>query len=117
MAEIDVRQKVRDVKINVQRVRAAQKNRELQVQNVEAEQKKYENGMSTSFQVLEIQEDLSTAESQENRAKVDFQKSLAALERSKGTLLEARNIQISTLQDLSGPDFDGGSYGRSGSGR
>ena len=115
--EIDVRQKVRDVKVNTQRVRAAQKNRELQVKNVDAEEKKYENGMSTSFQVLEIQEDLATAESQENRAKVDFQKSLAALERAKGTLLEARNIQISGLQDLPGQAYAGGSYGLSGSGR
>lgn len=105
-AEIDVRQKVRNVKVNNARVQAAQKNRELQVKNVQAEEKKYENGMSTSFQVLEIQEDLSTAESQENRAKVDFQKSLAALERAKGTLLEARNIEISNLQDLSGGTGD-----------
>ncbi len=116
-AEIDVRRKVRDVKVNTQRVRAAQKNRELQEKNVNAEEKKYENGMSTSFQVLEIQEDLATAESQENRAKVDFQKSLAALERAKGTLLEARNIEISNLQDLGDPDFSGGTYGLSGSGR
>ena len=87
------------------------------MKNVEAEEKKYQNGMSTSFQVLEIQEDLATAESQENRAKVDFQKSLAALERAKGTLLEARNIEISNLQDLGDPDFSGGTYGLSGSGR
>jgi outer membrane protein len=114
--EIDVRQKVRDVRVNTQRVHAAQKNRELQEKNVDAEEKKYENGMSTSFQVLQIQEDLSTAESRESRAKVDFQKSLAALERAKGTLLQARNIEISSLQDLSGQEFAGG-YGLSGSGR
>ena len=98
-------------------MRAAGKNRELQEKNVEAEQKKYENGMSTSFQVLEIQEDLSTAESQENRAKVDYQKSLSALERSKGTLLEARNIEISSQQDDDVRNLAGGSYGLSGSGR
>ncbi len=116
-AEIDVRQKVRDVKVNTQRVRAAQKNRELQEKNVDAEEKKYQNGMSTSFQVLEIQEDLATAESRESRAKVDFQKSLAALERAKGTLLQARNIEISSLHDLGGQEFAGGGHGLSGSGR
>lgn len=98
-AEIDVRQKVRDVQVNIARVSAAEANIVLQEKNEEAEQKRFENGMSTSFQVLEIQEDLATAKSQENRARVDYQKSLAALERAKGTLLEARNIQVSGYHD------------------
>ena len=101
-AEIDVRQKVRDIWVNVERVKAAEKNVQLQQANGNAEQKKFENGMSTSFQVLEIQEDLATAESQEIRAKVDYHKSLAALERAKGTLLEARNIQVSSPGRVAG---------------
>lgn len=95
-AEMDVRQKVRDIRINIERVNAAAANVALQQKNVDAEKKKFENGMSTSFQVLEIQEDLATAKSQENRAKVDYQKSLAALERAKGTLLDARSIEVSS---------------------
>jgi outer membrane protein TolC len=93
-AEIDVRRRVRDVSTNVKRVEAAKKNRELQQENVDAEQKKFENGMSTSFQVLQVQDTLRTAEGRENLAIVDYTKSLAALEKAKGTLLQARNIQV-----------------------
>jgi len=93
-ADIDVRAKVRDVVTNVKRVEAARKNRDLQQKNVEAEQKKFDNGMSTSFTVLQIQEDLATAERQENLAIIDYNKSLVSLERAKGTLLEARQVQF-----------------------
>jgi outer membrane protein TolC len=117
-ARIDVTQKVRDVKVNRQRVWAAEKNRELQEKNLDAERKKYDNGMSTSFQVLEIQEDLSMAESQENRARVDFQKSLTALEKAKGTLLDARNIQVADTSVGPARDpFGGARISSMGSGR
>ena len=99
-AEIDVRRKVRDVTTNVKRVEAARKNRELQEKNVDAEQKKYENGMSTSFQVLEVQEDLATSKNGENLAIIDYMKSLVSLEQSKGTLLEARKIEMTSLDRL-----------------
>ncbi|MGD8377368.1 MAG: TolC family protein, partial [Acidobacteriota bacterium] len=83
-AEIDVRNRVRDVTTNIKRVEAAKKNRELQQENVEAEQKKFENGMSTSFTVLQVQDALRSAERRENLAIVDYNKSLASLEKSKG---------------------------------
>jgi len=101
-AEIDVRAKVRDVNTNIKRVEAARKNRELQDKNVEAEQKKFDNGMSTSFTVLQIQDDLANAQSRENLAIIDYNKSLVSLERSKGTLLEARQIQVAARSDQAG---------------
>lgn len=101
-ADIDVRMKVRDVNTNIKRVEAARKNRELQQKNVEAEQKKFDNGMSTSFTVLQIQEDLATAESQENLAIIDYNKSLVSLEKAKGTLIEARQIQVAAPPDQAG---------------
>ncbi|MEK7283503.1 MAG: TolC family protein, partial [Acidobacteriota bacterium] len=63
-------------------------------EKLQAEQKKFENGMSTSFQVLQFQTDLTTAESRENLAIVDYNKSLAELQRVQGTLLEARNMTM-----------------------
>ena len=42
-------------------VAAATKARELAERNLDAEKKKYENGMTTSFQVAQIQNDLTTA--------------------------------------------------------
>jgi len=91
-AWVEVRNAVRQVETNLKRVRAAQVNVRLQREKLSAEQKKFENGMSTSFQVLEFQTDLSTAMSRENQALVDYSKSRVELERVKGTLLEARQM-------------------------
>lgn len=66
----------------------------LQREKLSAEQKKFENGMSTSFQVLQFQTDLTTAEARENLAIVDYNKSQAELQRVQGTLLEARNMTM-----------------------
>ncbi len=94
VARIEVRNAVRTVETNLKRVKAAQVNVRLQREKLSAEQKKFENGMSTSFQVLQFQTDLSTAESRENQAIVDFNKSLVDLERAKGTLLEAKSMLL-----------------------
>ena len=98
-AEIDVRRKVRDVKANIEQVKASTKNQELQALNVDAERKKYENGMSTSFTVLQVQDDAATAASLLAAAKVGYRKSLVALEKAKGTLLQYRNIQMASVKD------------------
>ena len=66
----------------------------LQRKTLEAEQKKFENGMSTSFEVLRIQTDLSNAQVAEIRANLDYVKALADLERAQGTLLEARGLTL-----------------------
>ncbi len=91
---IDVRTAARNVVSGVKRVGAARSNTVLQRKTLEAEQKKYENGMSTSFEVLRIQTDLSDARLAEIRAILDYMKGLADLERAKGTLLEARGLTL-----------------------
>src|SRR3989454_669143 len=106
-ARIEVRNAVRQVDTNLKRVRAAQVNVRLQREKLSAEQKKFENGMSTSFQVLSFQNDLASAESRENQAIVDYNKSLAELERVKGTLLQTKNM---VMPSTPGP----GGAGRTG---
>jgi outer membrane protein TolC len=61
---------------------------------LEAEQKKLENGKSTSFVVLQLQRDLTAARSAEISALADYNKSLADLARSEGSTLERRNIDV-----------------------
>jgi len=63
---------------------------------VDAELKKFENGMSTSFEVLRIQTDLSDAQVAEIRAVLDYNKALADLERAKGTLLASKGLSVGT---------------------
>ncbi|OLD64176.1 MAG: hypothetical protein AUI47_07160 [Acidobacteria bacterium 13_1_40CM_2_68_5] len=93
-ARVEVRNAVRSVETNLKRVKAAQVNSRLQREKLAAEQKKFENGMSTSFQVLSFQTDLRTAESRENAAITDYNKSLVELQRVQGTLLEAKNMRM-----------------------
>ena len=96
---VDVRTAVRNVESGVKRVQAANSNTILQRKTLEAEQKKFENGMSTSFEVLRIQTDLLNAQVSEIRAVLDYNKSLADLERAKGTLLEARGFALDAVQE------------------
>jgi outer membrane protein TolC len=91
---VDVRIAVRSVESGVKRVKAAQSSTVLQRKTLDAEQKKFDNGMSTSFEVLRIQTDLSNARVAEIRAILDYNKSLADLERAQGTLLEARGLKL-----------------------
>jgi len=93
---VDVRTAVRAVASGAQRVAAAHSNTILQQKTVDAELKKFENGMSTSFEVLRIQTDLSDAQVAEIRAVLDYNKSLADLERAKGTLLESKGLALAS---------------------
>jgi outer membrane protein TolC len=61
---------------------------------LEAEQKKLENGKSTSFVVLQLQRDFINARSEEIRALADYNKALAQLAQQEGSTLDRRNIQL-----------------------
>ena len=62
--------------------------------NYEAEQKRYDNGMSTSFQVLRIQDDLTLARSQYVDAVAAYRRALAIHYQSLGTLIPTSNVEI-----------------------
>ena len=68
--------------------------REAAEENVNAERKRYENGMSTNFQVLTIQQQLSDARGAELNALVGYNKAIAAFHRAVGDLLDTRNITV-----------------------
>jgi len=94
VVRVDVRRAVRAVESGYERVVAARKNVELQQKKLDAEQKKFDNGMSTSFEVFTFQTDLRNAQLSLIRAVLDYNKGLADLERSKGTLLEAKGLKL-----------------------
>ena len=95
LAPVEEGNAVRDIETNAKRMDAARKNSDLQNEKLEAEQKKFEHGMSTNFQVLDFQEDLAIAQSQVLRALLDYTKSQISLDRSTGELLDTWNISIS----------------------
>ena len=90
----EVRRAARAVATNRKRIDATRVARELAQRRLEAEQKKFEVGMSTSFLIVQAQRDLSQAAANELRALIDFVKAIAAFERAKGTILDDSNITI-----------------------
>ena len=91
---VEVRTAIRNVESGYKRVEAARINVDLQTEKLDAEQKKFDNGMSTSFEVLTFQNDLADAELRLISAGLDYAKGLTAIERAKGTLLDARGLSI-----------------------
>lgn len=75
-----------------QRVAATREARIYAQAALEAEQKKLESGKSTSFEVLSLQRDLTTARSAEIRALADYNIALARIARNEGTTLERRRV-------------------------
>src|SRR6185369_333361 len=90
---VEVRAAARAIDTAFRSVAAARKSRELAERNLDAERKKYENGMTTSFQVAQIQNDLTTARTNELQAIAIYRKSIAAWHRSSGDILSQKNIQ------------------------
>jgi outer membrane protein len=71
-----VRDAARNVETDQQRVKSARASRELQERKLEAEEKKFAAGMSTSFFVFQAQRDLAQARTLEIQAISDYNKSL-----------------------------------------
>lgn len=84
---LDVRSAVRDVETAREQIAAAQSSRTLQEKVLDAEVKKFENGLSTNFEVLQLQTDLTAAESAELRAIIDYAVALVELRQARGELL------------------------------
>jgi outer membrane protein TolC len=77
-----------------QRVIAASAALELAQRSLEAEQKKFTAGTSSTFLVLQAQEQLAQAQSSHARALADQRRALANYERETGTTLVNRNIVV-----------------------
>ena len=75
-----------------ERVRATKNASDFAEAALDAEQKKLQNGKSTSFQVLQLQRDLTAARSAEIRALADYNIALSQLALNEGTTLERRKI-------------------------
>lgn len=89
-----VRQTSRAVDTGRKRIDATRVARELAEKRLEAEQKKFEVGMSTSFLIVQAQRDLAQAAANELRALIDYNKAIVLFERARGTILERANVSV-----------------------
>ena len=85
---LEVRAAVRNLDSARESVVSAGATRQLQEKTLSAEIKKFENGLSTNFEVLQFQTDLQEAESAEVRTLIDYLQAQAELRRARGTLLD-----------------------------
>jgi len=90
----EVRSAARAVETNRKRIDATRVARELAQRRLEAEEKKFEVGMSTSFLIVQAQRDLSQAAANELRALIDYNKAIVAFERAQGTILDRTNVSV-----------------------
>jgi len=93
-ALIDIENSIATVNTDFQAVGARREARVYAEAALEAEQKKLENGKSTSFVVLQLTRDLTTARSAEIRALADYNQALADAAMQDGTTLERRHIKL-----------------------
>lgn len=95
--QVEVRGAARAIDIGYRSVAAAGKARELGERNLDAEKKKFENGMSTTFQVAQVANDLTTAVTLELQAIATYLKDITAWHKSVGDLLDVEHVTLEGL--------------------
>lgn len=104
-AELSAQRQVNDVRVNVQnaliaviqakaRYDSAVKERRLQEQTLDAENKKYALGASTAFQVVQTQRDLAQAQAGEVAALANYSRARVQLDLQTAQILTKYNVEI-----------------------
>ena len=91
---VDVRDAARAVDTAARSIVATRAARDAAERNVDAERRRYENGMTTNFQVLTIQQRLSDARIRELNALIGYNQAVARYHRAVGDVLEVRGITV-----------------------
>jgi outer membrane protein TolC len=91
---LEIKTAVRAVQTNYQRIEAYRAARELAQKKLEAEEEKFKVGLSTNYFILQYQRDLANAQIMELKAIVDYNISLADLNRVQGAGLEAESLGL-----------------------
>ena len=92
--EVEVRNAAQSVESTRQRVLAARAARESAEVQLEGERRLYQVGRSTTFLLIQRENELANARNLEIRAETDYNKALAELQRATSTTLRANNIVI-----------------------
>jgi outer membrane protein TolC len=91
---VGVREAVRRVQTDFKRIETTRSARIMAEKQLQAEQERLKVGLSTTRFVLDFQRDLATAQGNELRAIVDYNKSLSNLSRHKATTLDRYNLEL-----------------------
>lgn len=100
---LNVRNAHRAIVTGSRQIDAAAKGQELAERNLDAARKKYDNGMTTSFEVSQIQNQLSDAQSKYLNALALYRKAVVAYHNAIADILDWKNVKIDGLPDMVPP--------------
>ncbi|MEE8382172.1 MAG: TolC family protein [Thermodesulfobacteriota bacterium] len=92
--ELEIREVLREIESGHKRIGATQEARRMAEKNLEAEDERMGLGMSTSVDVLRVQEELVAAQCNESKTIVDYIHALNNLDMVVGTTLETHQIEF-----------------------
>lgn len=92
--EVQVRSAVRSVETNLESVKIASLASALSQKQYEAEKARFDAGLSTSYRVLQAQNDLETNRVNELQAKATLHSAIAALHRIEGSSLQRYSVNL-----------------------
>lgn len=91
---VQIRNAVDDLESNKQKVETAKVARQLAEAQLDAENKRFQAGMSSNFLILQRQNDLFTAQAAELQASVAYKKAIITLQQDEYTLLQTSDFEI-----------------------
>ena len=97
---VEARRAIRQIRKDAKRIQASKVAEKLAEERLKTEEKKFRVGLSTSFNVLEFQEDLAEMQRNELKAIIDFNKSKTHLRQALATTLENHNIKLQEEEDF-----------------
>ena len=99
MILVDVRNAFESIETQEKRLQAARMARVLSEEKLKGETKRFQAGLSTNFEVLIYQRDLTQTQGQELRALIDYQIALTALEKAMYTIIDDNDIVVAKQQN------------------
>jgi outer membrane protein TolC len=93
---VSVRNAVQNLQTAKKQIDTAKIGTQLAQANLDAENKRLDAGLSQTFQVLQAQDRLSSAQSSELSAYISYRRAIVTLQQQMFTLLEESNINIGT---------------------
>jgi len=95
---VEIKSAIREIISTHDSIMQTREALKLAREQLKGEQVRLDVGKSTSYKVLEIQEDLAQARTNERRALLDFMIARAQLEKSKGTILEYYGLEKKNIE-------------------
>ena len=95
---LEVRESARQLKTDSKRIKAATIAKKLADEKLKAEEKKFEVGLSTSFNVLKFQEDLAEAQSNVIKTIIDYKQSRVRFRKSTASTLKHHDVTLTTKE-------------------